>query len=74
MCAPLFATRDEAHLPACERCGQPTTARFCAFCRARAQILGERLRGADEPSDREVAAELADEVLPTEIYDPAVSR
>ena len=28
---------------ACERCGQPTTGRFCAFCRARAQILGERL-------------------------------
>ena len=27
----------------CERCGQPTTGRFCAFCRARAQILGERL-------------------------------
>jgi uncharacterized protein (TIGR00269 family) len=30
-------------LATCERCGQPTTGRFCAFCRARAQILGEAL-------------------------------
>jgi hypothetical protein len=39
---------------------------------ALAQILGERPRGAaDEPSDRDVAEELADEVLPREIYDRA---
>ena len=30
-------------LAPCERCGQPTTGRFCAFCRARAQIVRERL-------------------------------
>ena len=41
--APLFAAEDTAELHPCERCGQPTTGRFCAFCRARAQILGERL-------------------------------
>ena len=42
-------------------CGQPTTGRFCAFCRARAQILGESLdqpggpgaeRGRSRPSCR----------------------
>jgi tRNA-5-methyluridine54 2-sulfurtransferase len=63
---PLFTVADDAVLVACERCGQPTTGRFCAFCRARAQILGERL---DPPmGDRDVAAELADEVMPAEIY------
>jgi uncharacterized protein (TIGR00269 family) len=67
---PLFRSEDRAELRPCEECGQPTTGRFCAFCRARAQILGERLGGA-EPSDREVAQELADEVLPVEIYEPA---
>ena len=50
----------------CANCGQPTTTTFCAFCRARAQILGERL--APPPDDRQVAEELADEVLPAEIY------
>ena len=56
---------------ACERCGQPTTGRFCAFCRARAQILGERLghlRMIGRWSDRDVVVELADEVMPAEIY------
>jgi uncharacterized protein (TIGR00269 family) len=68
--APLFATQDDAELTACERCAQPTTARFCAFCRARAQILGERLgEPRDEASDqREVAADLSDEVMPVELY------
>jgi uncharacterized protein (TIGR00269 family) len=53
--APLFSAEDTAELHPCERCGQPTTARFCAFCRARAQILGERLgepRGGDERGER----------------------
>jgi tRNA-5-methyluridine54 2-sulfurtransferase len=74
--APLFATQDEVRLVGCERCGQPTTGRFCAFCRARAQILGERLEGPrDErdspggpPDDRETAEALSDEVMPVEIY------
>ena len=48
--------QDEAELVGCERCGQPTTGRFCAFCRAQAQILGERLGeprgGRDEPRAR----------------------
>jgi hypothetical protein len=95
--APLFTTQDEVELVGCERCGQPTTGRFCAFCRAQAQILGERLGeplggrdergerlgeplgGRDErgerlgeprgePSDRETAASLSDEVMPVEIY------
>ena len=49
----------------CERCGQPTTTRFCAFCRAQAQILGNRL-GA--PSPEHVAAEISTEAMPAEIY------
>jgi len=66
----LFASQDRAELRPCERCGQPTTGRFCAFCRARAQVLGERLDGP-EPGPRAVAEELADEVLPVEIYEGA---
>jgi uncharacterized protein (TIGR00269 family) len=55
--APLFAAQDEAELRPCEECGQPTTGRFCAFCRARAQILGTRLGqpragGGDEEGTR----------------------
>jgi len=74
--ASLFGSQDEVVLAACERCGQPTTGRFCAFCRARAQILGDELGaradddGASEggsDGDDEVA-ELSDEVLPVEIY------
>jgi hypothetical protein len=64
--APLFTTQDDVELGGCERCGQPTTGRFCAFCRAQAQILGERL-GAP-PGDRETAEALSDEVMPIEIY------
>jgi uncharacterized protein (TIGR00269 family) len=66
---PLFRRADTAELRPCERCDQPTTGRFCAFCRARAQILGERLHdGGDDRSDRTVASALSDEVLPAEIY------
>jgi uncharacterized protein (TIGR00269 family) len=63
---PLFRAADDVELSACERCGQPTPGRFCAFCRARAQILGERLGAVVE--DRELAGELSDEVMPAEIY------
>ena len=65
--APLFRTEEPAALTGCEQCGQPTTGRFCAFCRAQAQILGRKL-GAPEPTDAQVAAELSDEVLPAEMY------
>lgn len=58
--------QDRVELVACGNCGQPTTTMFCAFCRARAQILGEGLAAPAE--DRQVAEELADEVLPAEIY------
>jgi hypothetical protein len=69
---PLFRSEDRVELRSCEACGQPTTGRSCAFCRARAQILGERLSGeTGEPSDLEVAEQLVDEVLPVEIYDRA---
>ena len=64
--APLFRPENRAELQPCEGCGQPTTGRFCAFCRARAQILGERL--GPLPEDREVAVELSEEVMPADIY------
>src|SRR5207302_4921354 len=68
--APLFRGEDDATLAPCERCGQPTTGRFCAFCRARAQILGERLgppRGASD-DDAQTVRELSEEVMPAELY------
>ena len=72
--ATLFKDEDTAELGPCERCGQPTTGRFCAFCRARAQILGERL-GSPADDDRQVATELSEEVMPAELYgDPAPTR
>jgi uncharacterized protein (TIGR00269 family) len=67
---PIFRTAHrEATLTACARCGQPTTGTYCAFCRARAQILGERLTPAPPLDDpRELVRELSEEVLPGEIY------
>lgn len=64
--ARLFEREDGATLQPCDACGQPTTGQFCAFCRARAQILGRPLE--EPPSDREAAREAADEVLPLEIH------
>jgi uncharacterized protein (TIGR00269 family) len=72
--AALFTAEDDAVLQPCERCDQPTTGRFCAFCRARAQVLGERLAppdATDEARERAMSREMADEVMPTEIYDRA---
>ena len=68
---PLFAREGHAELRRCRSCGQQTTRRFCAFCRAKAQILGRRLDPSEpieEMDDREVAEALADEVLPAEMY------
>lgn len=75
----LFTAADDAELTTCASCGQPTTGRFCAFCRAQAQILGRRLvtpepqrDGSDgaggRGNERQEAEELADEVLPAELY------
>ena len=55
-------------LTPCQRCGQPTTGRFCAFCRARAQVLGERLPA---PAPEQVAGELSEEAMPVELYGAA---
>ena len=65
---PLFRAEDTVETSACRRCGQPTTGTYCAFCRARAQILGERLQSAPPPDERQIAAELSDEVLPVELF------
>ena len=65
---PPFRSEDRADLHPCEECGQPTTGRICAFCRARAQVLGDRLGGSGGPTDREIAQESSDEVLPVEIH------
>jgi tRNA-5-methyluridine54 2-sulfurtransferase len=83
--AALFEGEDDAELRPCETCRQPTTGRFCAFCRARGQILrtpldvrsGPPAAGTSEPKpaepdgddDRGAARELSDEVLPAEIYE-----
>jgi uncharacterized protein (TIGR00269 family) len=40
---PLFQGSADVELTSCEACGQPTTGRFCAFCRARAQVRGEQV-------------------------------
>jgi uncharacterized protein (TIGR00269 family) len=71
---PIFRTaREDVSLTACGRCGQPTTGTYCAFCRARAQILGERLEPTPSAEDpRDVASELSEEVLPSEIFGEAV--
>jgi uncharacterized protein (TIGR00269 family) len=78
--APLFGAEDRAELHPCARCGQPTTGRFCAFCRARAQIRGERLgepraggnergqRLAEPRTEKPRPEELSEEVLPVEVY------
>jgi tRNA-5-methyluridine54 2-sulfurtransferase len=67
---PIFrSAQGRVDLVGCANCGQPTTGTFCAFCRARTQILGERLTpppAAERPE--QLAAELADEVLPQELY------
>ena len=74
--APLFRTGGSAELTPCEQCGQPTTGRFCAFCRARAQVLGERLTGSQSPDeeDRQVVRELSPEAMPVELYEAAGDR
>ena len=69
--SPLFLGEDRPDLTACERCGQPTTGRFCAFCRARAQILGERRGPVAAPPHPAVGEALPDEVLPAELYQGA---
>jgi uncharacterized protein (TIGR00269 family) len=69
--AGLFRTGEPVDLERCERCAQPTTGRFCAFCRARAQVLGERLGNKEPRSEpRQVAAEIAEEAKPVELYEP----
>jgi tRNA-5-methyluridine54 2-sulfurtransferase len=70
--ATLFRAEDQVALQPCRRCAQPTTGRFCAFCRARAQILGERLGGGDQELEaRHVVSELSEEAMPVELYEPA---
>jgi uncharacterized protein (TIGR00269 family) len=70
--ATLFRAEDQVALQPCRRCAQPTTGRFCAFCRARAQVLGERLGEDDQELEaRQVARELAEEAMPVELYEPA---
>jgi uncharacterized protein (TIGR00269 family) len=68
--AKVFRREAPADLTPCERCGQPTTGRFCAFCRAVAQVKGVRLIDIQDAARdaRQVAEELSDEVLPAEIY------
>jgi tRNA-5-methyluridine54 2-sulfurtransferase len=66
--APLFADSDAVDLRGCGSCGQPTTGAYCAFCRARAQVLGSHLGEVRGPNDLEVAEASADEVMPLEIY------
>jgi uncharacterized protein (TIGR00269 family) len=68
--APIFRHAEErVALVACANCGQPTTTTFCAFCRARAQVLGERLQPLERvETPQELANQLSEEVLPRELY------
>jgi uncharacterized protein (TIGR00269 family) len=68
--AHLFRAEDDPSLVGCERCGQPTTGRFCAFCRAVAQVTGRRLDVVASPEalQRQVSIEISEEVMPSEIY------
>jgi uncharacterized protein (TIGR00269 family) len=50
--ARLFESEDDVTLAECEACGQFTTGRFCAFCRAQAQILGRQLELRVSVDDR----------------------
>jgi uncharacterized protein (TIGR00269 family) len=45
--ASLFEPQDRAELTPCDRCGQPTTGRLCAFCRVRAQVLSTVAAGRE---------------------------
>jgi uncharacterized protein (TIGR00269 family) len=73
--APLFQAEDPAELNPCSQCGQPTTGRFCAFCRARAQVLGERLAPPETGSDpHQTVRELSPEAMPVELYEPSGDR
>jgi tRNA-5-methyluridine54 2-sulfurtransferase len=72
---PIFRrAHDDVTLTACGRCGQPTTGSYCAFCRARAQILGERLLPSPPEDPGALAGELSEEVLPEEIYGVGAPR
>jgi tRNA-5-methyluridine54 2-sulfurtransferase len=82
--AAVFEREGDPELGACASCGQLTTGRFCAFCRARAKVLARRLdagparRNQNHPAadgadgwdldGPDVARELAEEVLPAEMY------
>jgi tRNA-5-methyluridine54 2-sulfurtransferase len=73
----MFRATNQASRSSCEQCGQPTAGRYCAFCRARAQILGERLGPTPDDrraADAQVAAELSSEVLPAELYGSSAVR
>jgi tRNA-5-methyluridine54 2-sulfurtransferase len=74
--ASLFRAEGSAELTPCQQCGQPTTGRFCAFCRARAQVLGEHLSGPQSAGeqDRQVVRELSQESMPVELYERAGER
>lgn len=64
--ARLFLDEDDAELTECESCGQYTTGRFCAFCRAQAQILGRRIEPRDDATRTSaVAAEPSVEADPS---------
>ncbi|MEP6973237.1 MAG: ATP-binding protein [Actinomycetota bacterium] len=67
---PLFTQADDAELSSCEQCGQPTTSRYCAFCRARAQILGKRLEPPEATPEH--ADEMSEEVMPVEMFGGAL--
>ena len=62
----LFEGHERPPLTACSSCGQPTTGRYCAFCRAQAQILGRPIE--KDPPAQVAREEMAEEVLPIEIY------
>ena len=67
---PLFTAEDDAELVArASGAASPPPGRFCAFCRARAQVLGERLPAATPPrTTARSPASSPTRSMPAEIY------
>jgi uncharacterized protein (TIGR00269 family) len=68
---PLFERTSRPTVRPCDACRQPTTGRYCAFCRAQAQVLGRRIEEPGPDDGLETARAMSEEVMPAEMYGAA---